>query len=63
MSRGKVHEYLGMMLDLNVKVKVKVRIDDYVEKTIQDFPQKLKSTDMAIMPAGNNIFENGNGKP
>ena len=52
-----------MMLDLNVKVKVNVRIEDYVEKTIQDFPQKLKSTDMAIMPAGNNIFENGNGKP
>ena len=38
-------------------------MNDYVEKMIQILPQKLKSTEMAITPAGNNIFENGNGNP
>ena len=52
-----------MTLDFNMKGKVKVIMDDYLDKTIQNFPQKLKSTDMEIMPAGNNLFENGNGNP
>ena len=43
--------------------KVKVRMDDYVEKMIQTFPQKLNSIDMAITPAGNDLYENGNGGP
>ena len=38
-------------------------MNDYVEKIIQNLPQKLKSTDMVITPGGNNIFGNGNGKP
>ena len=58
----KVHEYLVMTLDFSVKGKVKVRMNDYVEKMIHNFLQKLKSTDMVITPAGNNIFDNDNGK-
>ena len=61
--RGNIHEYLGMTLEFSVKGKVKVRMDDYTENIIQAFSQKLKSTDMAITPAGDNIFENGNGNP
>ena len=38
-------------------------MDDYVDKKIHIFQHKLKITDMAIMPAGNNIFDNGNGEP
>ena len=34
-----------------------------METVIQTFPQKLKSTDMEITPARNNLFDNGNGKP
>ena len=30
---------------------------------MRNFPHKLNSTDMAIMPAGNNLFNNVNGKP
>ena len=62
-SLGKVHDYLLMALDLSVKGKVKVVMDNYVEKIIHALPQKLKSTDMAITPAGDNLFYNGNGKP
>ena len=52
-----------MTLDFSVKVKFRVRMNDYVEKKIQTFPHKLKSADMVITPAGNNLFEHGNGKP
>ena len=38
-------------------------MDEYFKKMIQNFPHKLKSTDMAITPAGNNLFGNGYGKP
>ena len=62
MIQGKVHEYLVMTLDFNVKGKVKVRMDDYVEKMIHTFPQKFNNTYMAITIAGNNIFKNDNGK-
>ena len=58
-----IHEYLGITLVYSVKGKVKVRMYDYVEKMIQTSPQKLKNIYMAIIPASNNIFENGNVKP
>ena len=61
MSRGKVHEYLGATLDFSVKGKFKVRTDDYLEKMIHTFPQKFNITYMAIMLAGNNIFDNDDG--
>ena len=51
-----------MTLEFSVKVKVKFRMDNSAEKIIQDLPQKLKSTDMAITPSGNNLFDNGNSK-
>ena len=38
-------------------------MDVYVEKMIQTLSQKLKSKDTTITPYGNNIYENGNGKP
>ena len=33
-NRGKVHEYLGMTFDFTEKVKVKIKVDEYVEKII-----------------------------
>ena len=63
-SRGKLHEYLVITLDFILKGEVKVRMDNYVEENMmRNFPHKLNSTDMAIMPAGNNLFNNVNGKP
>ena len=52
-----------MTLDFRVMGKVNVRMDDYAKKMIQTFLKKLKSTDMAITPAGNNLFRNGNDNP
>ena len=63
MNRGKLQEYLVRTIEFSVKNKVRFRMNDYVEKIIQNLPQKLKSTDMVITPGGNNIFGNGNGKP
>ena len=40
-NRGKVHEYLGMNFDFTGKVKVKINMDYYVERMINDFPKKL----------------------
>ena len=56
MSQGKVNENLVTTLDFRVKVKVRVRMDDYAGGIIKTFPQKLKSTVMAIPPAGNILF-------
>ena len=60
MSLGKVHEDLGVTLGLGLKGEVKVRMDDYVENFINNFPHKLKSTYINITLAGNNLFDNGN---
>ena len=61
-TRGQVHDYLGMTLDFNTRGKVKFKMDDYVEKMIESFPVKLKSTDTAMTPASNTLFEEGNSK-
>eukprot|EP00980_Cylindrotheca_fusiformis_P015741 scaffold4554_cov56-Cylindrotheca_fusiformis.AAC.1 len=54
---GKIHEYLGMTFDFTCKGKLKVRMDDYVKNMIDDFSVKLKSTDVSLTPATNNLFE------
>jgi hypothetical protein len=45
-----------------VKGKVKIGMIEYVENMPKDFPGKLKSTDTAIMPASNGLFDEGQGK-
>ena len=37
-SRGKVHDYLGMDLDYSLQVEVSVRIGKYAADTIKEFP-------------------------
>jgi hypothetical protein len=58
---GKVHEYLGMEIDYTEKGKVIFGMIKYVENMIKDFPEKLKSTDIVKMPAGNGLFNQGQG--
>eukprot|EP00980_Cylindrotheca_fusiformis_P005077 scaffold1076_cov81-Cylindrotheca_fusiformis.AAC.1 len=60
---GKIHEYLGMTFDFTCKGKLKVRMDDYVKKMIEDFSVKMKSTDVSSTPATNNLFEKEDKKP
>ena len=37
-SRGKIHDYLGMELDYSTKGEVKINMQRYVEKMIKEFP-------------------------
>ena len=40
-SRGKVHDYLGMTLDFSVPKKVKINMVDYVEKMLEGVPDDM----------------------
>ena len=60
-TRGKVHTYLGMTLDFSVKGKVKIRMDDYVERMLEEFPVKFKEDEKQETPAGTNLLEEGKG--
>ena len=35
-TRGKVHQYLGMQLDYSVKGKLKIDMVDYVKKSVEE---------------------------
>eukprot|EP00978_Attheya_sp_CCMP212_P044901 scaffold326348_cov39-Attheya_sp.AAC.1 len=59
--RGKTHEYQGMEIDYTRKGKVIFGMIKYVENMIKDFPEELKSTDTARTPAGDGLFNLGQG--
>jgi hypothetical protein len=40
-TRGKVHDYLGMTLDYSEKGKVKIKMLDYVDKLLADLPADI----------------------
>ena len=40
-TRGKKHDYLGMLVDFTGKGKVKIDMVKYVESMIEDFPVKI----------------------
>jgi hypothetical protein len=60
--RGKIHQYRGMKFDFSVKGKVKIGMIEYVENMLKDFPERIKSTDTAIIPASDGLFNKGQGK-
>jgi hypothetical protein len=60
--QGKKHDYLGMALDFSEKGKVKIGMTKYVEGMLEDFLVKLKSTDTAVTPASDGLFNKGQGK-
>jgi hypothetical protein len=60
--RGKKHDYLGMELDFTEKGKVKTGMTEYVESMLEVFPEKIKSTDTAVTPASDGLFDEGQGK-
>ena len=60
-TRGKKHDYLGMTLDFSEKGVVIVDMVDYVEKMVDEFPEKLKSTHTAMSPADAGLFEPSKG--
>jgi hypothetical protein len=53
-TRGPIHDYLGMMLDYSKKGKVKIKMIDYVKKMLADLPDEMNGE--APTPAGNHLF-------
>ena len=53
-SRGKVHEYLGMTLDFTEKGKVKIGMKEFTLGMLEDFPDELGG--YVETPAGDSLF-------
>ena len=60
-TRGKVHDYLGMTLDYTRKRKVKVMMLDYVEKMCDDLPADMDG--IALTPVANHLFTVDDNQP
>jgi hypothetical protein len=61
-SRGKVHDYLGMILDFSVPGEVTIDMVNYVRTVIADMPEEMEGT--AAAPAAARLFHsNGNSVP
>jgi hypothetical protein len=57
-----IHDYLGMEIDFSEKGKVKIGMTKYIESMLEVFPKKIKSTDTAVTPASDGLFNKGQGK-
>jgi hypothetical protein len=51
-----------MEIDFSEKGKVKIGMTEYVESMLEVFPEKIKSTDTAVTPASDELFNEGQGK-
>ena len=61
-TRGKIHEYLGMTIDYSVKGKVKISMIDYIKTMLADAPEDMGGE--SATPAGNHLFQvDPNGEP
>jgi hypothetical protein len=54
-TRGDIHEYLGMTIDYSTVGKVMIRMDDYVENMLGDVPEDMSGT--AVTPAAEHLFK------
>ena len=53
-TRGKVHDYLGMILDYSEPGKVKVNMTQYIQDMLDELPPSFDGT--AATPAANHLF-------
>jgi len=60
-TRGKVHEHLGMTLDFSEPGKFKVKMVDYVDSMLESLPDDMGG--IAATPAGDHLFEVNNDNP
>ena len=60
--RGTKHDYLGMKMDYNKKGKVVVDMQYYIQEMLDDFKDEVKEGQIAKTPAGDNLFNFGEGK-
>ena len=61
-TRGKVHEFLGVVYDFSEERILKLRMDEYVKRMLDDFSVKFSENDVVKTPGGNDLFERGKGK-
>jgi hypothetical protein len=54
-TRGDIHEYLGMTIDYGTDGKVKIRMDDYVENMLEGLPEDMDGK--ASTPAAEHLFK------
>jgi hypothetical protein len=54
-TRGKVHDYLGMQLNFSEQKKVKVSMFDYIDSMLKELPDDMDGE--ALTPAGNHLFQ------
>jgi hypothetical protein len=54
-TRGLVHEYLGMTIDYSTEGKVVIRMEDYVEDMLSEVPDDMTGT--AATPAAEHLFK------
>ena len=55
-TRGKIHDYLGMTFDFSEKGKVQVDMSDYIESMVNDFSVDFTEADKAATPAAEDLF-------
>ena len=60
-TRGKVHDYLGMTFNFENEGEVRISMDDYVARMLEEFPMEFKGEHTALTPAANDLFEIGKG--
>ena len=51
-NRGKLHDYLVIYFDFTEKEKVKIIVDDYVERMTNELPTKIGKIDTDFTPNG-----------
>ena len=54
-TRGNLHDYLGMTLDYSVDGKVAIQMQDYIENMLEDVPRDMDGS--AVTPAGMHLFQ------
>ena len=59
-TRGKKHDYLGMIIDFTEQGKVIIDMVKYVEPMVEDFPVKISKASKT--PAAENLLDIGTGK-
>jgi Reverse transcriptase (RNA-dependent DNA polymerase) len=60
-TRGKVHDYLGMTIDYSESGKVQFKMDDYVERLLLECPEDMNGT--AVTPAADHLFKVNENNP
>jgi hypothetical protein len=58
-TRGKIHDYLGMLFEYTDDGKLIVSMKDYMAKLVDEFPYKITKT--AATPAAEDLFAEGKG--